>query len=99
MNDQEASIHIVLAVGCLETVRYYQTKVNPKSARARALSDLIDRSLKVCDMYRVHAWSQENQNKASNVLDRIEQMVKQKFDPKLVERDSKGRFKKLAGVE
>ena len=96
MTDNEASIHVSLAIGCLETIRYDENKQNPKSARSRALNDLIDRSLKVCDMYRLHAWTQENQNKAAKVLDSIEVMVKQAFNPQMVSRDEKGRFAKIS---
>lgn len=97
MNDDEATIHITLAVGCLEVVRYYEEKLKPKGTRARALNDLIDRSLKVCDLYRVEAWNMEKQAIASKVLDKIEALVKRSFTPpKLVGRDDKGRFTVLS---
>ena len=79
MTDDEATIHITMGIGCLEVVKYYENKAKPTGARARALNDLIDRSMKVCDLYRLEAWGTEKQSKASEVLDEIEEMIKRKF--------------------
>lgn len=81
MSDDEATIHITLAVGCLEIVRYHENKHKPKGARARAVNDLIDRTLKVCDLYRVEAWDIKKQAVASTVLDKIEALVSRSFTP------------------
>lgn len=94
MSDDCKTIHISLAIGHLEIVRYEENKLNKKSARARAVNDLIDRSLKVCDFYRMEAFSPEKLAIASKLLDEVEKMTNQRFAPKLVDRDERGRFKR-----
>lgn len=79
MNDDEAAIHAALAIGHLEIIRYYECKANPKGPRARAVRDLIDRSLKIVDLYRLEAFSAEKEAKASRVLDEVEKIVNANF--------------------
>jgi hypothetical protein len=93
MSNNENTIMVTLAVGTLEIVKYHENKIAPKGPRARAVNDLIERSLKVCDLYRLEAWDKEQQAIASTVLDKIEAIVSAAFTPaKMVTRGTDGRF-------
>lgn len=96
MTDDTATIHISLGIGMLEIVRYYEGKKNPKSARSRALNNLIDNAQKVCDFYRVNAWPPHKLAKASDVLDEVEAVIKRRFKGrKLVTRGKDGLFQSM----
>lgn len=91
LSEDAKTIHISLAVGMLEIVRYDENKFKPMGARTRAINNLIDNSLKVCDFYRINSWPAHKLNKATNVLDDVESLVRQYFSE--VEFDKEGAMK------
>ena len=97
-SDDAKTIHISLAIGLLEIVRYDENHLNPKSARSSALNNLIDNAQRVCDFYRVNSWPPHKLSKASSVLDEIEALIKKRFEPPKtrVIRGEKGRFQRVA---
>jgi len=98
MTDDEKILHLSIGVGAIETIRYEENKLNPKSARARALNALVDKALKAVDYYHMNTWQPEKLNTAAQVLEHVEKTIQQAFNPKRVGRDDKGRFIKLGGV-
>lgn len=95
MTDDSKAMHLMLAVGAFETVKAHEEDANPKSARSRAIQGAMDKVMKVVDLYRLNAWEDAKLKKAGRLLDEIEVRTNQTFNPKLVGRDSKGRFTKL----
>lgn len=95
MTDDEKTMHVSIAIGALETVRFGEEQINPKSARATALKNIIDNAYRVVDMYRINSWEQEKLNIAARVLEKIEADITRAFSPKTVTRCPKtGRFLK-----
>jgi len=80
MTEDAKTIHISLAIGLLEIVRYEENRINHKSARAIAVGKLIDHSLKVVDYYRVNSWSGDKLSLASDTLDEVEKLITERFN-------------------
>lgn len=75
LSEDAKTIQVALAIGFLEIVRYDENQINTKSARSRALGNLIDNAWKVVDQYRVNAWQPAKLKFASEVLDAVEAQV------------------------
>ena len=98
MSDDEASMHISLAMGHIECVREFEATQGKKgSIRVTRLENLYENCGRVIDEYRLISWPLPKQNMAGFVLDRIQKLIRQSFASKLVGRDDKGRFVAVAG--
>lgn len=79
LSEDAKTIHISLAIGLLEIVRYDENQINKKSARSTALAKIIDDNMKVVDQYRVNSWEDPKKAIASQVLDEVENLINAKF--------------------
>jgi len=75
LSEDGKTIQCSLAIGFLEIVRSLEHDINPKSARSRALDNLIDNSWKVVDQFRVNSFPPAKLRFASDVLDAVESLV------------------------
>ena len=78
MTDDEAALQISLAIGLLDIVMYHEQKTKPKGARASAVRNLIDNSLRVIDLYRINALPPVKLKLACEILDAVENTVNQR---------------------
>lgn len=95
MTFQEKTMHMAIGIGALETIRYEEEKINPKSARAVALQKLIDHAEKTISFYKMNEWDAGNLDKAAKCFSVFETKVRQSFSPKLVQRAANGRYAKM----
>jgi len=72
MTDDHKAFFLSVALGCFETIKQEE---KPGSARYRRL----DNGLKAVDMYRPEAWGFEEMNKASSLLDEMNERIKELF--------------------
>jgi len=79
LSEDAKTIHISLAIGLLEIVRYDENQINKKSARSTALAKIIDDNMKLIDQYRVNSWEDPKKAIASQVLDEIEVLINSRF--------------------
>jgi len=95
MSEDAKMVQIALAVGFLELVLYEEKQISPKGGmKIDALEKLMACTWEVCDFYKVNAVSPIKLSAASNFLDEVELLVKQRFGPKKrVIRGKDGKFK------
>jgi len=96
MSDDEKSMWLSIAMGCIEVVKSEEQGIKKKGSRVSVLNNLYENAGRSIDLYRLVEWPLPKLLIASAVLEKIELEIKQKFSPKLVGRDSKGRFIALA---
>lgn len=76
MNDNHRAFFLSIAVGCFEAVKEHEVK---GSCRYRKLDNALDNCLKAVDLYRPNAWNFEDMNKASALIDEINERIKEMF--------------------
>ena len=76
MTDDHKAFFLSVALGCFETIKQEE---KPGSARYRRLDNALDNCLKAVDMYRPEAWGFEEMNKASSLLDEMNERIKELF--------------------
>lgn len=92
MANDEKIMHVAVGIGALETVRWFEEQENEKSARSQSLKNLINNAERVINFYNMNGWNPEKMAIAARCFDRCEAQIKAAFNPKLVDRDEKGRF-------
>lgn len=76
MTDQHKAFFLSVALGAFESVKFYE---KPGSTRYRKLDNALSNCLKAVDLYRPDAWGFEEMNKASALLDEINEKIKELF--------------------
>jgi hypothetical protein len=76
MTDEHKAFFLSVALGAFESVKEHE---KPGSTRYRKLDNALDNCLKAVDLYRPEAWSFEELNKASALLDEINLRIKELF--------------------
>lgn len=99
MTFEEKTMHMAIGIGAIETIRYEEEKINPKSARAVALQKLIDHAEKVIAFYKMNEWDADNLDKATKCFTVFENKVRQAFNPKIVNRGADGRFQQVEAAQ
>lgn len=76
MNDQHKAFFLSVALGCFEAVRNEEER---GTTRFRRLDNAMDNCLKAVDLYLPQAFSGEDCDKATVVLDEINERIRELY--------------------
>lgn len=76
MTIEHKAFFLSVALGCFDAVKQHET---PGSARCRKLDNALDNCLKAVNLYLPEAWGFEEMNKASALLDEINDRIREMF--------------------
>lgn len=74
--DQHKAFFLSVALGAIEAVRDNE---KPESVRHRRMTAAIKEVCRCIDIYRPEAWGFEEMNKASALLDELNERIKEMF--------------------
>lgn len=76
MTDQHKAFFLSVALGAFESVK---TEEKPGTARYRKLDNALNNCLKAVDLYRPEAWGFAEMNKATALLDEMNERIREMF--------------------